>query len=219
MNPESNDKELNEKKWMSIKDWKSQKAPYFKKNPGIEGMIALEWAKKAIAKGKVLDIGCGAGRNSILFAKNGFKVIGIDFSKTAIKLANILRQEEKSKADFKVQSALNLTFKENYFDLIMDFGCFHHLRKNQWSKYEMQVLRALKPKAHFILYCFSKESKETGNYSKGKDYSIRNKAYNRYFSQKDLQEIFGKRFKIIKKKTIKEKGRLLAFNLALMQRI
>lgn len=35
----------------------------------------------------ILDVGCGAGRNAIYVAKEGFRVIGIDISPTAVKIA------------------------------------------------------------------------------------------------------------------------------------
>lgn len=216
MDAKSISQELNESKWQKIGEWERQKAPYFKKEAGIEAKIALEWMKNKKSSKKLLDIGCGAGRNSILFSKNGFECLGIDFSKTAIKLAKILAKEEKSKAKFKCIDFfdLNLPSKEK-FDLAMDFGCFHHLKKSQWKEYKKKLLGILNPNAHFLLYCFSKESKETGNYKKGKDYSLRKGAYNRYFSINGAKEAFSPEFKAIKAKTIKEKGRLLAFNIIL----
>ena len=36
-------------------------------------------------KGKILDIGCGNGRDSYFFNKKGFKVVGIDISQKAIQ--------------------------------------------------------------------------------------------------------------------------------------
>ena len=32
--------------------------------------------------GKILDIGCGTGRDSMVLTRKGFQVLGIDFSKT-----------------------------------------------------------------------------------------------------------------------------------------
>ena len=219
MDPESVDKRFYEKKWMSIGNWNKERAPYLKKSAGIEGLIALKWAKEVLKNGKVLDLGCGAGRNSVLFAKNGFKVRGVDFSSKAIKLANLLKAENKSFAKFSVQSALELDLPNNSFDLVLDFGCFHHFRKNQWHKYLKNVLKVLKEKSYYLLYCFSKESGITGNYDKIKDYSYRNHHYNHYFSLEEINSFFSKNFKIIKKSVIKQKTRVLAFNIILMQRL
>jgi 2-polyprenyl-3-methyl-5-hydroxy-6-metoxy-1,4-benzoquinol methylase len=47
-----------------------------------------------VPKGKVLDIGVGAGRNAMLFARMGYEVHGIDLSTTAIeKWKNKAKQE------------------------------------------------------------------------------------------------------------------------------
>ncbi len=218
MNAQTIDKDFYEKKWESVNDWSREKSPYLKKSVGIEGEIALKWAKKYVKLGKVIDIGCGGGRNAILFSLNGFDSIGIDFSANAIKLAKQLAKEKESKAKFFKKSILD-NCDLGIFDLALDFGCFHHLRKNQWKKYINNISKIIKPKGHYILYTFSKESKETGNYKKGKDYSIRNGHYNHYFSIDELISIFCNNFKIIKSKTIKEKGRLLAFNILLFQKL
>ncbi|MDD4353059.1 MAG: class I SAM-dependent methyltransferase [Candidatus Nanoarchaeia archaeon] len=219
MKAEIIDKRFYEKKWMSIGKWDKQKAPYLKKTADIEGLIALDWIKSYLSLGRILDIGCGAGRNSILFSKNGFDVYGFDFSKKAIDLAEILKIEEKCDAKFSVQSVLELKFENNFFDAIFDFGCFHHLRKNQWNKYLKNILKVLKPKGYYLIYCFSKESEETGNHKASRDYSYRNHHYNHYFDLDELKKIFSNNFKIIKSKIIKEKGRLLAFNIVLFQKI
>ena len=42
----------------------------------------------------VLDIGCGPGRWSILFARLGMRPVGLDLSATAIKLAEVWALEE-----------------------------------------------------------------------------------------------------------------------------
>lgn len=218
MIPELVDKRFYEKKWMSIGKWERQKAPYLKKSIDIEGKLALDWIKSIIKTGKVLDLGCGAGRNSILFSKANYDVYGVDFSAKAINLANILNLEEKCRVKFSAQSAMDLKFESNFFDLVMDYGCFHHLRKNQWIKYLNNVLRVLKKDSYYLLYCFSKDSEETGNYKKGKDYSYYNHHYNHYFSIDEINKIFEKKFKIIKKIIISEENRLLKFNLVLMQK-
>ena len=53
-----------------------------------------DWAphqKRAMnfVKGKVLDVGCGAGRHSLYLQGKGFDVIGIDASPLAIKICRL----------------------------------------------------------------------------------------------------------------------------------
>ena len=92
-----------------------------------------EWSiheKRAMefVKGRVLDIGCGAGRHSLHLQKNGFDVIGIDNSPLAIKVCK-LRGLKKA----KVMSIEDIDFKPNSFDTIImmgnNFGLFGSFKK------------------------------------------------------------------------------------------
>jgi SAM-dependent methyltransferase len=86
--------------------------------------------KKAMefVKGRVLDIGCGAGRHSLYLQKNGFDVLGIDNSPLAIKVCK-LRGLKKA----KVMSIEDVNSKPNSFDTIImmgnNFGLFGSFEK------------------------------------------------------------------------------------------
>lgn len=56
---------------------------------------SIEREAMAFIKGKVLDVGCGAGRHSLYLQKKGFDVIGIDSSPLAVKVCR-LRGVEKA---------------------------------------------------------------------------------------------------------------------------
>jgi SAM-dependent methyltransferase len=80
---------------------------------------------KPVLSCKVLDIGCGAGDNSIWLAQNRFQVIGTDTSDIAIKKA----KEKATKADVECNFVL-VDFLKNKiagapFGFIFDRGCFH----------------------------------------------------------------------------------------------
>jgi len=68
-------------------------------------------------KGRVLDIGCGAGRHSLYLQKKGFDVLGIDSSPLAIKVCK-LRGLEKA----KVMAIEDINFKPDSFDRIIMMG-------------------------------------------------------------------------------------------------
>ncbi len=92
-----------------------------------------DWAlhqKKAMefVKGRVLDIGCGAGRHSLYLQKKGFDVLGIDNSPLAVKVCK-LRGLKKA----KVMSIEEANFKPSSFDSIImmgnNFSLFGGLKK------------------------------------------------------------------------------------------
>lgn len=67
--------------------------------------------------GRVLDVGCGAGRHSLYLQRKGFDVFGIDNSPLAIKVAE-LRGLKK----IKVMSIEEINFKPDSFDTIIMMG-------------------------------------------------------------------------------------------------
>ena len=96
-------------------------------------------------KGKVLDVGCGAGRHSLSLQKRGFDVMGIDISPLAIKVCK-LRGLKKA----RVIPIENVDFKPNSFDTIIMmgnnfglFGSFKKARRLLKKFYEMTSKNAL----------------------------------------------------------------------------
>jgi len=80
----------------------------FKKNPGrgVEDFLKKQ-------KGKVLDLGSGAGRHLL---KVKAKLYLVDFSEEMIKFAKKKAKKEKINAEFFVADATKLPFKDNYFE-------------------------------------------------------------------------------------------------------
>jgi len=92
-----------------------------------------DWAlhqRKAMqfVKGRVLDVGCGAGRHSLHLQKNGLDVLGIDVSPLAIKVCR-LRGLKKT----RVMSIEEMNFKPSSFDSVImmgnNFSLFGSFRK------------------------------------------------------------------------------------------
>ncbi|MFB0502311.1 MAG: class I SAM-dependent methyltransferase [Candidatus Bathyarchaeia archaeon] len=81
-----------------------------------------------LAKGRVLDVGCGAGRHSLYLQETGLDVLGIDISPLAIKIC-MLRGLRKA----EVMSIEEVDFKPNSFDTIImmgsNFGLFGSFKK------------------------------------------------------------------------------------------
>lgn len=69
-------------------------------------------------KGRVLDIGCGAGKHSLYLQEKGFDVLGIDISPLAVRVCK-LRGLKKA----RVMSITQINSKLGRFDTILMLGC------------------------------------------------------------------------------------------------
>jgi ubiquinone/menaquinone biosynthesis C-methylase UbiE len=76
---------------------------------------------------KVLDLGCGSGRHSIVLAQEDFQVTGIDYSVKALKLAKKWAKVEKKKIVFKKGNIhKKLPFRDNTFDAVLAIDSIHY---------------------------------------------------------------------------------------------
>lgn len=76
--------------------------------------------------GRLLDMGCGTGWTSVLFARKGYQVVGQDLVPEAIEAGRQLKQQNGlDNLDFVVGDYESLSFKEE-FDIVVFFDCLHH---------------------------------------------------------------------------------------------
>ncbi len=157
----------------------------------------LSVIKKYMTSGRVLDIGCGEGRISIFFANNGFESYGIDYTKIAVERAKKFAKEAdvSENTHFNVCNALDLPYKENFFDIAVDYSVFDHIEKQYWGLYLKNLLKVLKPKGFYILSVFSANTDFIKNRKQKWYYS--GDAYFHFCLEKDIRDIFEKNFKIL----------------------
>lgn len=107
-----------------------------------------------ISSGEVLDIGSGAGTQSMELSKYGLNVTGIDISETAVKKAAKLAEKRHLPIKFIVHDILSGGL-EGKFDYVFDRGCFHSLDIPQRAVYVKNVLEIIKKGGYLFLKCFS----------------------------------------------------------------
>lgn len=99
----------------------------------------------------VLDVGCGSGRNSVVFAKSGARrVVGIDFSENMIGLARecARRHRVADQCEFICGDALTHSFRER-FDVVVALGVFDYIREPGLLLRRMLELASQKAVASF----------------------------------------------------------------------
>ncbi len=77
---------------------------------------------------KILDAGCGGGRNLHYFLRNGFRVFGVDCNPDAVEYVRRLAQTlapEIPSGNFQVAEIENLPFPDKSFDLIISNAVLH----------------------------------------------------------------------------------------------
>ena len=91
----------------------------------------------------VLDVGCGAGTLSVLWAEAGHRVIGIDVNAPLIELARKRGAESSRTVDFRVGTATALPLEDESIDICMVPELLEHVA--EWEKCLDEFTRVLRP--------------------------------------------------------------------------
>ena len=103
---------------------------------------------------KILEVGCGSGANIWYLAREGFAVYGIDGSKTAIHQANLRLDTENLNAELTVGDIINLPYKKDFFDCIIDVECIYANTLADSKNIIEEIYRVLKPGGNFFSKTF-----------------------------------------------------------------
>lgn len=127
-------------------DWKQvqpeQAEPW--KKPAVESFYLINrW--KSQDKTDFLDLGCGLGRHTILFAQNSFKTFAFDISKDAIKhTQNWANQEELKNIHFAIGDMLALPYASESMDCILCRNAISHTNTNGMLQIVSELSRILR---------------------------------------------------------------------------
>lgn len=117
-------------------------ADYFEACTAPENRFILKEMGDVTGK-YLLDLGCGAGENSVYFAKKGARCVATDYSPGMVEVAVKLAETNGVKIEGKVTNAMALEFPDNTFDFVYASNLLHHLPEPKIAIREMQ--RVLKP--------------------------------------------------------------------------
>lgn len=102
------------------------------------------FAAENVAGKRVLDVACGSGFGSDILLKAGAEQVdGVDVSSEAVKYATETYGQEK--INFHCQSADDLPFSDDTFDVIVSFETIEHLEDEVRKKYLTEIVRVLAP--------------------------------------------------------------------------
>lgn len=149
----------------------------------------IEFLKYLDKGDNILDAGCGSGRDSILLAKKGFSVVGIEISNTAIEKAKKFAAEQNLKIPFKKCAVEKIDFPDEHFDKIYTCYVLHH---SDLKKALHEFHRVLKPKGILFVVMFEKTVYEDG------------REQHKTRSHEEIISAFEEKFDILKQEVIEK---------------
>lgn len=115
-----------ERKERIVSYWEKRSGDFLEhKRAELHSPMAERWLyeiKKQLPQDKnlrILDVGCGAGFFSVLLAKEGYQVTGVDLTPDMVENARTFAEEEKTDCEFLVMDAENLRFADESFDVVI----------------------------------------------------------------------------------------------------
>jgi ubiquinone/menaquinone biosynthesis C-methylase UbiE len=148
---------------------------------------------------RVLDLGCGAGRHSLLLGKAGFDVVALDISETALNmLGSRLKIASIDNVTLVKHEMWDLPFVNDYFEGVVCTNVLHHGKLVQIRQATKELHRVMKKGASAFIIALSTADFRKGNgrklesntyvFTKGEERGI----IHHFFLRKELESCFRK---------------------------
>lgn len=137
---------------LAYNSWHAQR------NSSVNGSpLAYPWYRSVFTeirtsiRGEVLELGCGRGEFAVWLASAipNIRVTGVDFSTSAIAMAQRRIRSRENRVRFITSDVQQLALADNAFDWVVSCECLEHLPEPQQMANEM--FRVLKPRGRFCL--------------------------------------------------------------------
>ena len=103
---------------------------------------------------KILDAGCGGGRNLVYFLRSGFECFGVDRNADAIDYVRQISQmiaPENPPANFQISNVEKMPFADEKFEWVLSNAVLHFADdEDQFDKMLSEMFRVLKPSGMFF---------------------------------------------------------------------
>ncbi len=136
-----------------------------------------------IPVGQALDIGTGPGHDAVYLIQQGFYVIGLDISSSAIKLARENASRSGLFGFFQQGDIRRIPVEDGFVDFANDRGCFHTLPPGDQPKAVDEIFRVLRTRGLLLLRVFSDQEPDGEGPQR--------------FTREQLHQLFGQKFRIV----------------------
>ena len=154
------------KNYKYLKYWNKlySKDDYFGKGPTKLAIDTIKIFEKHKVK-RILEIGCGQGRDALFFAQQGYEVNALDISENAVSYINKVKNELKlDNLNVKVHDIFDPFDYEKKFDFVYSNLVLQFFHKNELSGIFANISNFMKDDS---LFFFSTKKKGDKYYEKG----------------------------------------------------
>ena len=147
----------------------------------------------------ILDLGCGMGRNSVHLAEQGFHVIGIDTSASALKYAKTWSKTKALNNNVVLRASMTrLPFVSQTFHAVISVSVIHHARIRDIKKTIEEICTVLKENGLFLANLLSTkdyryrqgEKLEDGTFRILEDFGEKQfEEIHHFFSQREIRTL------------------------------
>lgn len=116
--------------------------------------LAIDQFKDSSSCLRVLDVGCGIGRNALYLATKFDEVVGVDYADTAVSRSQSINTTGLN-CTFVQADATQLPFADSSFDIILDSLTSTSMQKAARNKFADEAYRLLRPKGLLLMRCVS----------------------------------------------------------------
>lgn len=111
----------------------------------VPELKALVESGRVTVPGRVLDLGCGDGRNALYLAQRGLDVDAVDTAPRAIQRLRSVARQEHLPIMARVQDVRALPYRAAWYSLIVAYTILDHLDRSDGDALVPLITRALAP--------------------------------------------------------------------------
>lgn len=134
----------------------------FTQSPPNATLLAFAAAEATrVPAGRVLDIGCGAARNAVHLARQGWHVVGLDLSRAMLVAADARARAEApgARLSFALAPMDVLPVRDNAVDLVVAHGIWNLARSAaEFRRAVAEAARVAAPDAGLFVFTFSRHT-------------------------------------------------------------
>src|SRR3989449_3963549 len=133
-------------------------------SPPLPAVVDFAGDLKREGAKRVLDLGCGAGRHSMVLANAGFQVVALDISETALKtLEARLKTGSIDNVTLVRHDMADLPFTDGYFDGVICTNVLHHGKIFEIKQVVREIRRVMRKEASAFIVALSTSDFRKGN--------------------------------------------------------